>query len=203
MRSSTKCIVNLIAAALMIATPLGCSRDVRLAGKNVRKNVAVKPVTLYGQTLDETASPKQVAYAVLMAIREDFLAANEIEREAALDKQFDLCAPTIIAQKYRFGQTRDESVYQVVHRWTPTVSHYVGDFSTDWETADKRLVALSNKNADGGEGVTLETQLVMEVNDPSGDPNARVVLAVYLAQEQKLWRATHLGFATSVRSIRN
>jgi hypothetical protein len=172
---------------------------VRLAGKNVRKNVAVKPVTLYGQTLDETASPKQVAYAVLMAIRDDFLAANAIEREAALDKQFDLCAPTIIAQKYRFGQTRDESIYQVVHRWTPTVSHYVGDFPTDWETADKRLVALRNKNA--GEG--LETQLVIEVNDPSGDPNARVVLAVYLAQEQKLWRATHLGFATSVRSIRN
>lgn len=185
----------------MIATPLGCSRDVRLAGKNVRKNVSVKPVTLYGQTLDEKASPKQVAYAVLMAIRDDFLASNEIEREAALDKQFDLCAPTIIAQKYRFGQTRDESVYQVVHRWTPTVSHYVGDFPTDWETADKRLVALKNKNASGGEG--LETQLVMEVNDPSGDPNARVVLAVYLAQEQKLWRATHLGFATSVRSIRN
>jgi hypothetical protein len=28
-------------------------------------------------------------------------------------------------------------------------------------------------------------------------------LAVYLTQEQKLWRATHLGFATSVRAIRN
>jgi hypothetical protein len=195
------CIVNLIAATFLIATPLGCSRDVRLAGKNVRKHVSVKPVTFYGQTLDETASPKQVAFAVLMAIRDDFLAANEMEREAALDKQFDLCAPTIIAQKYRFGQTRDESVYQVVHRWTPTVSHYVGDFPTDWETAKKRLVAVSNKNAGGDEG--SDTQLVMEVNDPSGDPNARVVLAVYLTQEQKLWRATHLGFATSVRAIRN
>lgn len=193
---------NLVAAGVGVTILVACSRDARLSGHNIRENVTAKPVTLFGQTLDERASPKQVAFAVLMAIREDFLAKDDVAREAALDKEFDLCAPDAITTKSQMVKSRDESIYQVVNHWTPTVSHYVHDFDTDWEKAKQRLIRVTSNPASGSNAAALDTRVEMEVNDPSGEPTARVVLIVYLTQENDLWRATHLGFASNRRSIR-
>jgi hypothetical protein len=47
----------------------------------------------------------------------------------------------------------------------------------------------------------MECEVLMEVDDPSGDPNARVVMIVYLARDKGFWRVLHLGFDQTRRSI--
>lgn len=178
----------------------GCSRDVRLAGRNVR-SVTVGSVTHYGVTLDENASAEQVAFAVLRAIRDDFQAETTEDREAALDKQFDLCAANVLQSKNRRAMDRDEFIYNVVYRWTPTVSHYTGDFDTDWDAARKRFRRVISRTAEGDNVSPDECAVVMEVDDPNGDLNARVLLVVYMAKDSGFWRVTHLGFDPTRRSI--
>lgn len=185
----------------VVAIDSGCSRDARLAGHQIRKNVTVRPVTHYGVTLDDKAAPERVAYVLLRAIRDDFLAKERQEREAALDRQFDLCAANVIAAKNNLRLSRDEFVYHVVHRWTPTVSHYVHNFETDWDQAKSRLVRAAPKTAKGADPSTTETEVLMEVDDPSGDGPARAVMVIYMAQDQGLWRVVHLGFDPQRRSI--
>lgn len=190
-----------IAAGLAVVLTGGCNRDVRLDDQKVR-SVTVRSVTLYGVTLGEQASPEQVAFAVLRAIREDFEATTAKEREAALDKQFDLCAANEIQAKNHGSLERDPFVHNVVFRWTPTVSHYVGDFETEWDKAEPRLIrrtAAPTKNAKTG---APEIEIAMEVVDPSGDANARVVMSIWMAKDKGFWRVLHLGFDPKIRSLK-
>ena len=180
----------------------GCNRDVRLAGENVR-TVTVHPVTHYGVTLDEHASPEQTVYVLLRAIRDDFLASNQTRREAALDKQFDVCAANVIAASNPIGISRDEYVYRAVNQWTPTVSHYVHGFETEWEKARGRFVKVGPKSGGDAESGARECQVLMQLDDPSGDPKARVVLVVGLAQDKGLWRTARLGFTPRARTLRS
>ena len=46
-----------------------------------------------------------------------------------------------------------------------------------------------------------ECELAIEVDDPSGDPNARVVMLVWLAQDKGLWRVMHFGFDPETRKV--
>jgi hypothetical protein len=177
-----------------------CNRDVRLADRKLR-SVTVKAVTHYGVTLDQNGSPQQVAYVLLRAIRDDFLARTEEDREAALDKQFEICAANRIAARNRAYANRDELIYNVVYRWTPTVSHYVHDFETDWEKAKGRFAIGGPRPLQNSEDNSMECEVFMEVDDPSGDPNARVVMVIYLAQDKGFWRVLHLGFDQRRRSI--
>ena len=177
-----------------------CSRDVRLAGREVRE-VKVRPVTQYGMVLDEQATPEQVVHVLLRAIREDFLARTQEERQAALDKQFDICAGNVIEARNRSGLSAEEFVYNVVYRWTPTASHYVSNFETDWEKAQKRYVRTETKRPATSAGDVPECEVRIQLDDPSGDPNARVVMIVWLAKDSGLWRVLHLGFDPTTRSI--
>lgn len=178
----------------------GCRRDVRLAGRDVR-SVTVQSVTHFGVTLDEEASPQDVAYVLLRAIREDFLASSSTDRKAALDKQFDICAANVIKARNRTGLSGDEFVYNVVYRWTPTVAHYVDDFETDRTKASERLVpnyVAGDKAADPN---VEECEVLMELDDPSGDPKAQVVVIVRLARDGGFWRVLNLSFDTGRRSM--
>jgi hypothetical protein len=158
-------------------------------------------VTHYGVTLDQEASPEQVAYVLLRSIREDVRATNETERESALDKQFDLCAADEIQRKNNTSLSRDELVHNIVWRWTPTVSHYVGGFELEQDKAVARFERRtldSSLNAAANAG---ECEILMEVTGPEGDPNARVVMVIYFAKDNGYWRVTHLGFEPASRSI--
>lgn len=177
-----------------------CQRDVHIA-KGALRSPQVGTVTYYEQTLDKDATPQQVAYAALRAIRDDVLATDQASREAALDVQFDLCAANVLAASNPGSRTRDEFIYGVVHLWAPTVSHYVRDFPTDWESASRRLVlryAPPSRRANAG---AEECDVLMEAQDPSGDPNAQVVIVVYLTKDSGYWRVTHLGFDYQHRTI--
>ncbi|MGB2985895.1 MAG: hypothetical protein WBE26_08425 [Phycisphaerae bacterium] len=180
----------------------GCSRDVRLADRDVR-SVTVQAVTHYGTVLDKQASPEQVTYVLLRAIRDDFMATTPEERKAALDKQFDICAANVIRVKNRSALTGDEYAYYIVYNWTPTVSHYVDNFETAWERAKARFVRGSPRLVNGADADATECEVLMELEDPSGDPSARVVMIVWLAQDSGFWRVVHLGFDPTRRSIEN
>lgn len=178
----------------------GCRRDVRLAGRNI-PDVKVQTVTHFGVTLDESASPEQVAYVALRAIADDFRAADADVRDAALAIQFDVCAAAVIGRRNHTSVDRKEHVYNIVYRWTPTVSHYVADFPTDWEAAKDRLQYRSFAPIKNGPDETEEAVVMMEVVDPSGDPRARVVLVVFMAKDGGYWRVIHLGFDPGRRTI--
>ncbi len=181
-----------------------CSRDVWLAGKEI-PTVTVHAVEHYGTKLDANGTPEQVAYVALRAIRDDFLAEDEEARKQALATQFDVCAAGVLQGRNTTSMERDEFVYNVVQRWTPTVSHYLADFPAAWATAEARMhrrpVTRSGKQAEGAISDD-ECEVAMVVRDPGGDPNAQVVLLVWLVRDSGFWRVTHLGFDPSARAIK-
>ena len=193
-------MVGVFAACISLAIAGGCTRDVRLDGQKVR-SVVVRPVSLFGLKLNESAPPEKVAYAALQAIREDFAATTDAQREEALDKQFDLCAANVIQARNHKSLTRDEFVHNVVYRWTPTVSHYVGGFDTTWKEPRGGFRRRTMTPIEGSHDKAQECELAIEVDDPSGDPNARVVMLVWLAQDKGLWRVLHFGFDPKTRTV--
>ncbi|MBI3833823.1 MAG: hypothetical protein HY287_05790 [Planctomycetes bacterium] len=195
-------VIAILAFAIGLACWCGCGHDARLAGQKVQ-NVQVKAVTLYGQTLDAQATPEQVAFAALQAIREDVLATTTQAREAALDKEFDLAAADEIQSRNHSSMGRDEFIYNVVYRWAPTVSYYVADFPTTWEQAQKRFgpKKLTPLPTAKSEGSAKECEIPIEVADPNGDPNARVIILIWLNQDHGFWRVMHFGFDTSRRKL--
>ena len=172
-----------------------------VVGRKLR-DVTVRTVTPYGVTLDKDATPEQVAYVLLRAIRDDFLAESEPERDAALDIQFDVVAANELPSWNDAGFTRVEALFMVVHNWTPTVAHYVQDFETEWEKARPRFVKSGPRPVKGGNGQKLECQVLMEVHDPSGDPNANALLVVWLIEDSDYWRVLRVGFTPERRSLK-
>jgi len=189
-----------IAGAAALGLWCACGGDARLAGKPLR-SPTVKSVSLYGLTLDQKASPEQVAFAALRAIREDALAPDSASREAALDKQFDLCAADVLGARNRSSVLRDQYLHGVVYHWTPTVAHYAQGLETEWEKAAARLVKSDIASPKEGKDSVKECEVLMQLADPSGDPNASVVLVVWMVQDGGYWRVTHLGFDAARRTL--
>lgn len=188
-----------LAGAAGVGLWCACGGDTRLAGKKLR-SPSVRTVSHYGITLDASATPQQVAFVALSAIREDVLAKSKEEREAALDKQFDVCAAGVIAGRNKTSLPRDEFVHNVVYHWAPTVAHYVGDFPSDFESAAGRMV-FENESAAKDKADKTDARVAIALADPSGDAKASVVALVYLAQDAGYWRVTHLGFDPTRRTI--
>ena len=178
----------------------GCSPKEGASPSKFR-SVTVQPVTHFGQVLDEGATAAQVAYVLLRAIREDALATSKEERKAAIDIQFDLAAVNIIQARNLTGLSREEYVDGVVRHWTPTVSYYAHDLESNWDKAQPRLRKTTSRQSDLGNGLTTECEILMELADPTGDPNAQVLMFIWMAKDHDLWRVIHLGFKNNVRSI--
>ncbi|RME37241.1 MAG: hypothetical protein D6788_09905 [Planctomycetota bacterium] len=190
----------IVGAVLFAGTGAGCRQKPVVKEGDVPP-VPVQTVTLYGMTLDEQAGPKQVVYALLRAIRDDFLASTPKERREALRREMQLAATDVLEAINRTTMTREEFIREVVDLWTPTVSHYVHDFETEWEKAEPRLVVGPTRPLKGLDLETERCAVYMQVDDPSGDPAARVVMSVYLARDKGFWRVTHLGFRHDRRSL--
>jgi hypothetical protein len=165
---------------------------VRLAQEKLREP-DVKTVSHYGLTLDEKAAPQEVAFAALQAIKADWGAKSDQEREAALDVQFELAAGNEIVKRNRTAFSEREFLYQVVSHWTPTVSYYVDDFPQTLEEASKRLVPRSVAED--------EAELAMTVNAPGNPPEAQVVMLIWLAKDRGMWRVLHFGFDNKSRTL--
>ncbi|MEK6798464.1 MAG: hypothetical protein AABZ12_05840 [Planctomycetota bacterium] len=191
---------RLVAFAAGVTLAAGCERDVRLADHKVR-SVQVGPASHYGLVLDQQASPQQVAFVALRAIRDDVRAAGRVEREAALDVQFSVCAANEIKRRNHSSLDGDEFLFNVVYHWTPTVAHYAGDFPETPEDAQRRFVQRPAKQASSGSNSPEESELAIELADPGGDPAARVVMLAWLAKDRGFWRVVHFGFDQRIRSL--
>lgn len=193
-------IAILPVALLGLVGPLGCGRNAHLADKDIR-DVTVRTVTHFGITLDEQASPKKTAFVLLKALRDDFFATDEAQRKAAIDVQYDVAAADVLAAKNYTSLSRSELLYRVVSQWTPTVSHYIHDLETEWPQTRARLVRVGPKPARNGKPGVQECQVLMEVADAGADPNAQVMLVVYMIQDGGFWRVLQLGFVPSAREF--
>lgn len=193
-------ITYLAIASAAAAGTVGCDRNPRLADTDIR-SVTVRPVTHYGITLDDTATPEQTTFVLLKAMREDFHASNDAQRKAALDVLFDVAAADAIVARTLTSLNRDEVIHQIVNRWTPTVSHYVDDFDTEWEPVLDRFVRVGPKLVGNAGFDVHECQILMEVGDGGGDLRDQVLLAVSLIQEQGLWRVQQVGFVADTRLL--
>jgi len=190
--------------ALSTATSLvllcSCRGDARLAGTNI-PHVEVRSVTHYGLTLDQQATPEQVAFVALRAIREDVQAKDKAAREQARSVQFDVCAADELADRENTRLSRDEFIYKVVDRWAPTVSHYVASVETDWGKSQAKFIRRDPRPAAKAKTDAEQAEIAMQVEDPSGDANARAVLLVWLAKDHGFWRVTHFGFDNKTRTL--
>ncbi len=193
---------------LVAAGATGCRQDTRLAGREV-PHVTVRTVTDGNVVLDRSASPKQVAYALLRAIRDDVRATSAPARQEALRRQLDLCAPDAIFGKYQqvhqrtrpqYKADRDETVYAVVDSWAPTYAYYVDSFDVEWSQAEQAMVVQDRpKLAD--DAAAVEKYVLVEMADPSGDANAAAVAMLTLVKEGGYWRVLNVGFVPGRRHL--
>lgn len=176
-------------AIAMLLAASGCQRDVRLAGRKLR-DVEVKTVEYYGITLDQQASPKDVAYVLLRAMREDFQAKDTAARDAALDIQFDICAADEIVSAARSSLTRREVLYRLVHRWTPTIAYYLDSFPTTREQTNSRLEQTRIRPAKFSSAEANMCEVLLRVTGPQ---DAHAVVTITLLQDHNLWRVFQVG----------
>ena len=182
-------------------TTTACKRDARLADHKLRHPV-VKTVSHYGITLDKNATPEQVAFVALRAIKEDFEAKDAAQRDEALDVLFDICAPNLIAAENRRSISRDEFIYKIVYHWTPAVAHYVHDFETEWARAKARFKTSGGRRGSlKSEKVEARALVQLEVSDPAGDANAGAIVKVDVRKDEGYWRVWQIGFASGDRSL--
>ncbi len=161
----------------------------------------VHTVTDAGLTLDESATPQQVVYALLQAIKDDVRAGNDQEaRREAIDRQLALCAPEEI--DLRFGgrrsiESREEGIYRVVRYWGAVVSYYVDDLDGNVETmtGDMEVSTLPRGRANRA-GTAELRKVILTLADPQApdDPRRRARLRVDLAKESNHWRVCHVGY---------
>lgn len=138
--------LTVVAGIFLAAAVGGCTNE----EKDVPK-AEVKPVTAYGITLDESATPQQVTYVLLRSLADDVHAAQahpprpEDQKKANLIT-VDVCAPNEIEQRIlralreaakdpgkvtSLGKDRDREIYKVVNAWGSIVAYYVDSFDKD------------------------------------------------------------------------
>jgi hypothetical protein len=159
-------------------------------------DAVVKTVTAYGVTLDASASPQDVAYVLLRAIRDDVLAAkrgDNAAREEAEALERSIAAPKRIHQlvKPYFKQsglpedvTPARTVRSATRFWAPIAAHYVGDLDLTPEAARARMVLVS-QSADVG-------AVHVDVENPND--HRRTTLAISVAKENGYWRVFKVDY---------
>ena len=178
----------------------GCKDDARLAGHRIPK-VTVGPVRDQGLELGAEASPEEVVFVLLRAIRDDLLAGvDQQARRQALERQFAVCDPDYIYDWYRrsYGRRaaadRDEWVYKKVTLWAPALGCYVDSFDLDLETGRSRMSVSPTSRHEDWPGETVQVDL--PVRGPAGQVGAETVVRVRLHRHASgYWRVFQVGFA--------
>lgn len=188
---------------MLVLAPLAGCRNQEAPPEDLRPAV-VGPVELHGMSLDANATPQQVAYALMQALKETATAGRLHKRDRELRKklienELQLAAPQRIYRNLHAdaemasvtARQRDEAVYRIVKLWAPIAARYVDSFAAD----PARVIAgIRLKQLSGA-----DVQVSYDVTDPVDQ--SRVTFQVYLTQESgpgggpKYWRAYRLGYA--------
>ncbi|MGB0716946.1 MAG: hypothetical protein ACPGXK_13775 [Phycisphaerae bacterium] len=194
----------ILKSTLWIMLPVSVLAIVGGCTKKPARAPEVGPVTLYGLDLNESATPKQVAYALTRAMRDDYLAESPEDRNAAIDKQFELSASDLLRASNPLSIDDNEFLHEIVYRWTPTVAYYVHDFDLTWEEADAKYRAVDLAKPINVRGTSHASKVVLvPLTDPVAGPAGSVVLMIRLVQDGKFWRVYRLEFDRKHRTILN
>lgn len=169
----------------------------------------VEAVTAYGMTLDESATPEQVAFVLLQAIRDDVEAAQARDRERhrqAVELQYAIAAYSTIEERLLgvfsradgtgdLGDLREQRLYDVVKQWGAIAAHYVRSFDAEFDAAAERLRVERR-------GEPERVHVLYDVcHDPSAtDPAQRqpatleIELAIETEGADKYWRVARVDF---------
>jgi len=171
----------------------------------------VETVTAYNVTLDQDATPEQVAYVLLRALADDVTAAQAHEhkkQKEALNLTFSLAAYAQIEKQViqtenltrakkidSLGDLRNEKLYKFVKYWAPIVAHYIKSFDTNPVTAAKKMKV--HLTSDG----TIANVLYPVSHDPTETDPAKqqtAVLNIKMVKEKagaiSYWRVARLGY---------
>jgi hypothetical protein len=173
------------------------------------KPIVVGPVKLYGMNLGPGATPQEVTFALMQALRETVTTARRRHlpdrREALqerIENELELCAPSRIYQNV-IGtlvpegvelKERDNVVYKIVKLWAPIAARYVDCFSSD---AAKMIAAMRVKRLS-----ETDARVSYDVTDPVD--HTKMTFQVFLTLEpgtepayrnEKFWRVYRLGYA--------
>ena len=198
--------VPALAFALLV---VGCHQDKDIPA------MKTQVVEAYGQTLDESASPQQVAYVLIRSLHDDVQAAQAHDHDAqeqAFETTFSLAAFSEIDKRLEkaFGAVGGEEgkgkgpnsvragkIHEVIYHWAPVVAHYVRSFDTDYEAAVAKMKSKSNKDE------SVARVLYPVAHDPTQtDPDLRqdAMLDIGLVKEkatdgeQMFWRVTRIAY---------
>jgi len=180
---------------------VGCQKNT-VALEEQPFEIDTGPVTQAGLALDASATPEQVVYALLRAIYDDVKANDVDTRRQAFQRELDLSAPdTIYARSRYHNLTRNEGVKRIVWHWAPTLAYHVDDFPKSWNDAASRLRSAHTGFSQSPNNSRF-TRVLIELADPSGDPNASVIAQFQLTnQPGGLWRVTQVGFIRTRRHL--
>jgi len=166
----------------------------------------VEVVEAYGQKLDESATPQQVAFVLLQLLKKDVEAAQAHEHEqqqAVLRQIFRLAAYSTIENRLEailrpglgLGEKRDKKLFEIVNFWAPIVGHYIHSFDDDFEMAKPRMKVTYSQSK------RFAHVLYPVCHDPAErDPEKRqratldVELARELGEGQSYWRVSRVSF---------
>ncbi len=161
---------------------------------------------VYRITLDEKATPQQVAWVFLKTLSNDIHAGNNRDRRTELLKQE--CALTNI-EAYRekiqgAHSTTDfnEWLFQQIYHWAPGVSYYVDYFDPDFESAAARMTVQFGRAVAADTRKSLKTAYVDYVipSEANGGPaglSMGATIRITLAQtSQGLWRVMELTYGS-------
>jgi hypothetical protein len=164
-------------------------------------------VNAYGLTLDENASPEQVAYVLLRSLSDDVEAAQAFkhaEQTKALHRTFALAAHTEMERRILavlkavdedadLENDRDKKLYSIVRLWAPIVAHYVDSFETDPSAASAKM-----KRRDAADGKLVHIYYPVAHDATAVEPEQ--VLDIELVQEPAgdvaYWRVARIDYAS-------
>ena len=173
----------------------------------------VQTVTAYGLTLDENATPEQVAFVLLRSLADDVQAAQaheHVKQEEALHRTFSLAAYNTIERRFieaathskarqqnSLGEKRDRKLFEVVELWGSIVAYYVPSFDTDPQQAMAKMQSIQQ-----GKAVHIRYPVahVPSASDPA--QRQEQTLDIELTQEQadgkSYWRVARIDYVPKV-----
>lgn len=195
---------RLVMAACLLATLSlsGCTNP-----EPEPPELTVETVEAYDVTLDEDATPKQVGYVLLRALRDDVLAAQEGKRKEqreAHELAFRLSAPTLIGERIPENQVRaaadpdqerDARIFDITYHWAPIVAHYIESFPTDLAEARARFELIEGQ-VDNKAYLTIPLTHNPDASDPAdrGEVTLKIELFKETAGEKTFWRVARLSY---------
>ena len=192
-----------LAVTLTLSGLTGCGSEEEIPP------TVVKSVTAYGLTLDNRATPQEVAFALLRSIADDVKAAQAYDTKAqkeALRVTHSLAAYSTIAARIGVSNTqggraqtekglREKKVYSFVKGWAPIVAHYVRSFDVDPQTATRRM-QIPNRSQKSVH-IYYDVSHDPAETDPAKQQTATI--EIELVQESadglSYWRVAKIAFA--------